>query len=1449
MRFFIPKLSHSKKITAEQLRLIQPSMQSLATDLQSRLNNSIELLHEYQQLPYGMNPVDYRRYKEEREAELSIVEVKALISSTHDNASRYLWNKRATEFFNQGTLWSGGSESPFSTLKKKWPKLAPFSYYRSDDLVAIAEKEGPLWKINQYYKVAIVEVNKRIDREKNATRIAALNAFKNYLEDDLNKNLMNLRQDIARAMVARLQLAKKYNDFAFDDVMYHFSEEVASRKIDVPLLNERPYQAERRELTPGKFDFFHRYIMKYGSDESIVACKALPWVQSKQYLYNEKKSTWQVAANLIEGADVPKSRWRPSGLFRGRNARYHAFHKVARVLQVRAVESQASACMKDFSDHSAKEHSEQRYQFLQDQFEMLKKEYARIESLRKGLIPGIHGKARDALKSYRGEIVNGALEVVRAELAAVRRAQDDLVNIVTDEREGIAVLDRLLRLSQSLEKQAAWFSDQQLIDVGTPDVPERKPVKVVIQERISEFRQQLANHKKGQLTTALNRDDPLPLYTQYHPQTKQVLYRKPDPKAVANRLAGISPYLLPEQQQAFALIQQVMQGHYLVEGQPISYQALSDAAAVLSAAPDVLLQSLFDNYIKPIIVAPNTPGHQLLLEYENRAGIEVSQRRSSLLVAVEEANQIELLAALQRVLQNDQDLCLANAEVMVGSQALSVEAFCLRLQFLPSGGMHQALSAYLARYDGENAKLSPLLYVLPEPYAIKYARKRIKALAKNNDWASIINDRHLNIIVERLRSSQSFQKSLLSIVLNVRLQDDVLAQIDEMVAHYANKEVRQNWELRREAHCLERVKQIATGPATDGTTLEALTQYLKDNANLVFSGSYQEKEQLLSAVRHAHYKRWTEAQHAVVNTIKDADVALEYNLQLLKRCLNDVDFAERYKDALLSRLKSTSSRFDLLTAPAFSEICSAALEQLSQQEYVDNFFGLEVLVALLNDGLAESFGLEALVIKSQKQWRRFENQLHIDLLSREIIALIDANQIDKAVDKMHFLRAFHDHHAALNNNDQTTRALDTMQLIFNDIEARMHATGMIFLSENAKALLAPMQGLTVAEPVLWRVENDLALKIQGRQFILELTKVAAKEATTIPSLQLLHHGLSRGYIVLSEAWRLEFIAEAGAILEHADGYGLSQESKTLLTNVLAYFGETQEAEKDQLAQEIAPEIEQGSADHSNQQVDVVKESKTPSFVIEFKASDSDSQKIIDDMQSVNKTYKVAKATLQSLCAQQDEASIAKRNKVFDELLRYSKVAYQLMDDENALREHRNYASEQLTVLWVRINELALTPTVHPFLIIVPSYAEISRKVRRFGESLASLCEGQSTDISILKDPVLLNVVFYGFIDEEVREGLARMITDRILPDINKKLLVVSDALLSILPTLAAALKGDAQENDFQNLQAYGKYCERLENTGSLTSGPTLFAVKNTKDEKKEVVETIEEAQQLQQATA
>jgi len=327
--FHIPKALLSTQVNAVANR---NRINTLKNKSLENLQVFFNVFRLFSNLQFGLNPEAWRSENEKlkrikQDQNKSFSNILAFTKQLTQHTKGYKWRKQCYEKLSKKEFWTSIPED-LQTKKREWLKISAFSYYSSSDIGYLAF--NTLQCIENYILRAESEIKDTVSKNRNGD----LKLFSEFLADTRNK-LQTHRENMAKAMQARLQLAAKRFDLSYDDVMLDFIEELSTEydTISRPKYIDRP----NKQLSRNYFLRFHHYINRYGTEETKAAFEKLPWIQEGVY-YKNKSGNWiSRPFSLNKRTSIPKKpRW-ARWLFKGQYARYQAFgdpyHQIALYMQ------------------------------------------------------------------------------------------------------------------------------------------------------------------------------------------------------------------------------------------------------------------------------------------------------------------------------------------------------------------------------------------------------------------------------------------------------------------------------------------------------------------------------------------------------------------------------------------------------------------------------------------------------------------------------------------------------------------------------------------------------------------------------------------------------------------------------------------------------------------------------------------------------------------------------------------------------------------------------------------------------------------------------------------------------------------------------------------------------------------------------------------------------------
>jgi len=346
----------------------------------------------FSDLPFGLNP-DIKRDLSKKIERIKqnpkkpVADIRRLSQQMRQNQRQYRWARYWNDKLNQNKFWETLPDH-LKNKRRRWLKIKPFSYYASADISYLAFHT--LQTIEDYIFQAEIELKPLAS--KNNETIAAFSQFIRATKRHLQKQQKNM----AKAMLARLQLVAKHFDLSSDNILTDFLNGLSLENDFSTQSNH--IDSLQKPLSQNDFLRFHHYIDHYGDQPTKEAFEKLPWVQQKIY-YKNKSTNWTCRPySLKTRPSIPTRLRQPGWLFKGRNARYLAFrdayHQISLYLQFQQAKMLCDQAPKNINqDNLAK---------LQRIHHSLATEQARLLAFQKPLNRFFHAKTTNLLRLQIG---------------------------------------------------------------------------------------------------------------------------------------------------------------------------------------------------------------------------------------------------------------------------------------------------------------------------------------------------------------------------------------------------------------------------------------------------------------------------------------------------------------------------------------------------------------------------------------------------------------------------------------------------------------------------------------------------------------------------------------------------------------------------------------------------------------------------------------------------------------------------------------------------------------------------------------------------------------------------------------------------------------------------------------------------------------------------------------
>ncbi len=342
----------------------------------------------FSNLPLGLNPDAKRdlskkleRIKQNPENPAS--DIRILVQQIRRNRKQYRWAQYWNDKLNQNEFWETLPDH-LKNKRQQWLKIQPFSYYASADIGYLAFHT--LQAIENYIFQAEIEL-KSLSSKNNRT----IAAFSKFIREK-KQHLQEQQKNMAKAMLARLQLVAKNFNLSDDDLLFNFLDEL-SRAGDF-ITRPNHIDSFKKQLSRKDFLRFHPYIGRYGDQKTKEAFEKLPWIQQGIY-YKNKSDNWRCQPFFLKiRLSIPTRLHKPKWMFKGRNAHYLAFgdayHQISLHIQFQQAKLLCTQALEKTSqDDLAK---------LQRIHPSFKTEQERLLALQKPLNRFFHAKTKNLLR-------------------------------------------------------------------------------------------------------------------------------------------------------------------------------------------------------------------------------------------------------------------------------------------------------------------------------------------------------------------------------------------------------------------------------------------------------------------------------------------------------------------------------------------------------------------------------------------------------------------------------------------------------------------------------------------------------------------------------------------------------------------------------------------------------------------------------------------------------------------------------------------------------------------------------------------------------------------------------------------------------------------------------------------------------------------------------------------
>jgi len=1380
-KFKLPRLSKGvSRVLRQKLRV-----QSTGEKALGALSLIFQEFEGYRNLTLGMNPKALKQLKREKSQLVKRVakedrrawrELQKLVKFMQASQGRYAWDRRLSAMLSQEAFWEEHDE--LAGLKAQWEQRAPYAYYSSEDLDHLSRKFFP--RVEKYIKGAKRELDRIARKQHNETLQQKVDTFKGFVVS-LETHFPTERHSLARAMLTRLQLAAKHRNLAFDDVLHDFSETLKSRGFDPDEevgLRKRPYRRARVALHRDSFHRFHAFIKRHGDENTKAALEQLPWVQQGHYVHDDRSQTYGIKKNLFN-ADIQRSKPWLGWLFRGRSARYQAFCDATKYIETRLLSEFVNTLQEQIADPLVDigDLLEECVLNLEETGKSIQEEHKRITKLRKGLKGGLfHSKSKRVLQAYLKELHTVQEKIMDSQLSIVQSALESLESIINNDEKLDTVMGLFDRVSTVI---ASLPRDHSL--VGRAETLRKN------------LQDEITRHKVNTFSLAVHN---LPFRRRAVYNATGILYKVADSKQVHAYFARTIKYMASPQAEALRLVENILTGDYYREGHLITYQNITSAMQTCFEDPGSVVRTIIEKILAPSIYTTDSAGYKLLRDCEEKLG---QSNRSDLLKTLGRQQKEDLFLATQDMLKENSDLD-AQTEVPVNQRALSMDAFLAKVSLLEKPVRDGLAQNYLESFHGADENLWNLFKILSQKHAGTYAAKRLSYLLEQRNYSLILDSDCLWMMQSVLeKDSERLDAMLARFVSTVKFALKDIPEMRTVIERFANPEIRSLWEKRCEDFLSRRFSALLY--EKDTRKILRFTKFLRKYPG--FPRLEAVKTALVASLRNIPHDTWTDAHHALVDTLQDEDLKHLYYTSLLRRILTDREFAANHAKRIPPLEDDAEVSHTVMSAPDFRVVCEDAIQHFSEQPWIDNVDGFRVLENLLRRGLTDLFDMKDLKEKMKPLSEKFKEQCRIENAVQEITTFIDNQQHEEAKAKLTRLKEIFPYHQETPDQKTLEEITTTITRVVGAIRERVERSWQEERHldiKSALALLDVMPNISVVENLQRKLKNSwdlFALQLES-----EILAVSSKRTILMHSLPLLL-GTRRGESLLNETQEMHLISVLQEVTESDVFYGLSQDAQSILMAVRRLLTDQRQEEDTTIFSEHQRRLmEQRETDERTRVPDSLSsDAEARAFALTVPVQDDISQKIIEDLQAEG-LHKTARVLMDSVFLSNGE-NAALRESVAKDLLLYFKTVFFEIVKENNISGKRKHAAHLLNDMRWSINKLGQLPKF-PYVLLTQRWNHIEPSINRAIRSFQGLSTEIKQEVPELNE-FLLVIIEENILDDPTRDKWITFLKDTLMSGIRNRQYTVSPQLSAVLPAFLRVLTKNASEEDRQSIISYGNY--------------------------------------------